>query len=145
MVYVLNMRKQPLMPCSSKKASDLLKAGKAVVQQRTPFTIRLTVATGEAKQPVVVGLDPAFKGGGVCAVANGKEVYAAEMELRTDEVELNSERRMYRRNRRNRLLVSQTPVPEPEENRRTVAIQHQAQAGSPCEDSHQSYGNSAGH
>jgi hypothetical protein len=103
MVYVLNMRKQPLMPCSSKKASDLLKAGKAVVQQRTPFTIRLTVATGEAKQPVVVGLDPAFKGVGVCAVANGKEVYAAEVELRTDEVELNSERRMYRRNRRNRL------------------------------------------
>src|ERR1700681_2830930 len=100
MVYVLNMRRQHLMPCSSKTASDLLKAGKAVVQQRTPFTIRLTVATGEAKQPVVLGLDPAFKGVGISVVTNGKEVYAAEVELRTDEVELNSERRMYRSTRR---------------------------------------------
>src|ERR1700726_3523423 len=100
MVYVLNMRKQPLMPCSSKKASALLKAGKSGVHQCTPFTIRLTLATGEAKQPMVVGLDPAFKGVGVCSVANSKELYAAEVELRTDEVELNSERRMYLRNRR---------------------------------------------
>ena len=39
-------------PCSPAKARLLLKEKKAIVKRRTPFTIQLTIATGESKQPV---------------------------------------------------------------------------------------------
>jgi len=45
-VYVLNKRGKPLMPCSPGKAKVLLKESKAKVAKRTPFTIQLTTATG---------------------------------------------------------------------------------------------------
>lgn len=44
------------MPCSPAKARLLLKAKKAVVKRRTPFTIQLTQATGETVQPVTLGV-----------------------------------------------------------------------------------------
>jgi hypothetical protein len=102
MVMVLNQRNQPLMPCSCRKARILLRHGKAVVAKKSPFAIRLTVATGETIQPVAVGLDSGYLNVGVSAVAGGKELHAEKMVLRSDIVELNSERRQYRRNRRNR-------------------------------------------
>ena len=40
-VHVLNMRGEPLMPCSPVKARKLLQANKAVVKHREPFTIQL--------------------------------------------------------------------------------------------------------
>ena len=46
------------MPCSPRKARILLKEGKAEVVNRTPFTIRLTTATGETKQDITLGVDP---------------------------------------------------------------------------------------
>ena len=49
-VIVLNMRGQPLMPCAPAKARKLLKAGKAVVVRKWPFTIQLKIATGENRQ-----------------------------------------------------------------------------------------------
>jgi len=52
-VYVLNQRGKPLMPCSPAKGKKLLKEGKAKVVSRTPFTIQLTMATGETKQKVI--------------------------------------------------------------------------------------------
>lgn len=45
------------MPCSAAKARILLKEKKAVVKRRTPFTIQLTIATGETKQSVTLGVD----------------------------------------------------------------------------------------
>ena len=42
-VYVLNMRGEPLMPCSPAKARKLLKAKKAIVKYKEPFTIQLKV------------------------------------------------------------------------------------------------------
>ena len=56
-VFVLNKRGKPLMPCSPAKARLLLKEKKAVVVRRTPFTLQLTIATGEAKQAVSLGVD----------------------------------------------------------------------------------------
>ena len=41
MVYVLNMRGEPLMPCSPAKARKLLKDKKAIVKRKYPFTIQL--------------------------------------------------------------------------------------------------------
>ena len=56
-VYVLNMRGEPLMPTTPRKARILLRDGKAKVARRTPFTIQLTIATGENKQPIALGVD----------------------------------------------------------------------------------------
>ena len=66
-VFVLNMRGKPLMPCSPAKARHMLKAGKAVVVRRTPFTIKLTIATGETKQDVTLGVDAGARHVGISA------------------------------------------------------------------------------
>lgn len=70
--------------------------------QRTPFTIQLTGTTGEAKQPVTLGVDSGYVHVGLSAVTPKQEVYAAAVHLREDIVKLNSERRMYRKTRRGR-------------------------------------------
>ncbi|MCX9082380.1 MAG: RNA-guided endonuclease IscB [Candidatus Methanoperedens sp.] len=101
-VYVLNMRGQPLMPTTPRKAKQLLKEDKAKVIKRTPFTIQLKYATGETKQEIVLGVDSGFENIGLSAVTAKKEVYSSETKLRTDMVKLNSERRQYQRARRNR-------------------------------------------
>ena len=66
-VFVLNMRGKPLMPCSPAKARHMLKAGKAFVVRRTPFTIKLTIATGETKQDVTLGVDAGARHVGISA------------------------------------------------------------------------------
>ncbi|MFR8959055.1 MAG: RRXRR domain-containing protein, partial [Sutterella wadsworthensis] len=80
----MNMRGQPLMPCSPAKARHLLKAGKAVVKRRTPFTIQLRIATGETKQNVTLGVDAGAKHVGLSATTEKEEVFASEVELRQD-------------------------------------------------------------
>ena len=55
-VAVLSMRGQCLMPCSPRKARVLLREKKAVVKQKSPFTIQLTIPTGETKQEVTLGV-----------------------------------------------------------------------------------------
>jgi len=102
-VYVLNRREQPLMPCSPVKARLLLKKGKAKVVKRTPFTIQLVYATGEAKQPVTLDVDSGYKHIGLSAVTDKKELFSSEVQLRTDIVKLLKDRSQYRRHRRNRL------------------------------------------
>ena len=101
-VYVLNMRGHPLMPTTPKKARTLLKEEKAKVKTRTPFTVQLTSATGEAKQDITLGIDSGYEHIGISALTETKELYSAEVKLRTDMVKLNSERRQYRRARRGR-------------------------------------------
>ncbi|MDO9352909.1 MAG: RNA-guided endonuclease IscB [Solirubrobacteraceae bacterium] len=100
-VYVLNMRGYPLMPTTPRKARLLLKGGKAKVVRRTPFTIQLTSATGETNQDITLGIDSGYEHIGISALTETKELYSAEVQLRTDLVKLNSERRQYRRARRN--------------------------------------------
>ena len=102
-VYVLNMRGKPLMPTYQQKATRLLKQGKAHVVSRKPFTIRLEYATGEAKQPITLGVDAGYKFVGVSAKTDKKEVFSAEVTLRTDIPKKLQERAMYRKNRRSRL------------------------------------------
>lgn len=101
-VYVLHHTEKPLMPCSPRKARLLLKEKKAEVVKRTPFTIRWTVPTRSFTQPVTLGIDSGFTHVGLSAVSEKEELFAADALLRTDIVKLNSERRQYRRVRRNR-------------------------------------------
>ena len=45
------------MPCSHRKARVLLKEGKATIYKYRPFTIQLTIATGENVQPINLGVE----------------------------------------------------------------------------------------
>ncbi len=102
-VFVLNMRGKPLMPTTAGKARKLLKKGLAKVVRRSPFTIQLKFATGETKQDVKLGVDTGYKHIGLSAISDTKELFSAEVELRTDIIKLLSERRQYRKHRRYRL------------------------------------------
>ena len=98
------------MPCSSAKARILLKETQAVVVRRTPFTIQLTIATGETKQPISLGVDAGYKHVGLSASTEKAELYASEVELRQDITDLLSTRLALRRSRRNRKTRYRAPM-----------------------------------
>jgi 5-methylcytosine-specific restriction endonuclease McrA len=102
LVYVLNKNKEPLMPCSSTKARKLLKHNKAKVLRTEPFTIQLLYGSSGYKQDITLGVDAGSKHIGLSASTPTKELYAADVELRNDIVDLLSTRRQNRRTRRNR-------------------------------------------
>lgn len=103
LVYVLNKDGKPLMPCKPSKARKLLKNNKAKVVKREPFTIQLLYGSSGYKQNIVLGVDAGSKHIGLSATTKIKELYAADIELRNDIVDLLSTRRQNRRIRRNRL------------------------------------------
>ena len=103
------MRGKPLMPCSPAKARHMLKAGKAVVVRRTPFTIKLTIATGETKQDVTLGVDAGARHVGISATTEKEEVFASEVKLRQDITGLLADRLAFRRARRNRKTRYRAP------------------------------------
>ena len=97
------------MPCSAAKARILLKEKKAAVARRTSFTIRLTTAGGESKQPVSLGVDAGYKHVGLSASTEKAELYASEIELRQDITDLLSARLALRRARRSRKTRYRAP------------------------------------
>jgi len=101
-VPVLNMRGEPLMPTTPRKARILLKQGKARVVSRTPFVIQLLYPTGENKQDITLGIDAGYSTIGYSAVTAKRELIAGELELRNDIKRLLEKRREYRRARRSR-------------------------------------------
>ena len=103
LVYVLSIDGKPLMPCKAAKARKLLKQGRAKVVKRTPFTIQLNFDCENQVQDVKLGVDTGCKHVGLSAVSDAKELFRSEVELRTDIPKLLSEKRQYRRMRRNRL------------------------------------------
>jgi len=102
-VYVLNKDGNPLMPCRPAKARHLLEQNKAKVVTRKPFTIQLLWNCESNTQPVKLGIDAGYKNVGISAVSNKKELFSAEVTLRTDIPKKLQEKAMYRRNKRNRL------------------------------------------
>ena len=81
----------------------LLKNNKAKVVKREPFTIQLLYGSSGYKQEVSLGVDAGSKHIGISATTKQKELYAGNIELRNDIVDLLSTRRENRRTRRNRL------------------------------------------
>lgn len=104
LVYVLNKDGKPLMPCSPRKARILLKENKAKIFKREPFTIQLIGGSSGYKQEINLGVDPGSKFVGISATTDKKELFAGELQLRTDIVSLLSTKRQNRRSRRNRKL-----------------------------------------
>ena len=97
------------MPCKPAKARHLLRDGKARVVRRTPFTIQLTIATGENVQSIHLGVDAGSKHIGLSATTEKEELFSSEVELRKDITDLLSSRREMRRARRNRKTRYRAP------------------------------------
>lgn len=90
------------MPCTQRKARILLKENKAKIIRYQPFTIQLTVSTGESTQEVHLGVDTGAKHIGIAATSGNKVLVKGEIELR-DDIHKNMQTRFaLRRNRRNR-------------------------------------------
>lgn len=103
LVYVLNKHGKTLMPCKPSKARKLLRDKRAKVIKQEPFTIQLLYGSSGYKQDISLGIDAGSKHIGISATTTTKELYASEVELRNDIVELLATRRENRRTRRNRL------------------------------------------
>ena len=109
MVYVQDIDGNPLMPTTRHgKVRRLLKSNKAVVVNLCPFTIRLTYDSNRYKQEITLGVDAGTKHVGLSATTKSKELYASEVTLRSDIVDLLSTRRESRRTRRKRLRYRKT-------------------------------------
>ena len=102
-VYVLNKNSEPLMPCKPAKARHLLEQNKAKVVTRKPFTIQLLWNCEHNIQPIKLGIDAGYKNVGISAVSNKKELFSAEVILRTDIPKKLQNKSMYRRTRRGRI------------------------------------------
>lgn len=104
MVYVQDINGKPLMSTTRHgKVRRLLKSNKAIVVNLCPFTIKLTYETANYKQEIALGVDTGTKHVGISATTKSKELYASEVILRNDIVDLLATRRELRKVRRNRL------------------------------------------
>jgi len=118
-VFVLDKRKNPLMPCSEKRARLLLARGRAVVVRVYPFTIRLKDRLGGDVQPVRVKIDPGSKTTGIAVVREkGKKQHVLaliELQHRGRQISKSLEqRRAFRRRGR----PASAPGPRPPRGRR---------------------------
>jgi 5-methylcytosine-specific restriction endonuclease McrA len=101
-VYVLNQDGHPLMPCTPSKARKLLRAGKASVVKRSPFTIQLSWLCEGHVQEVRMGIDKGCSTTGICCIGNGQALFSAEIHHRQDVKERMDDRRDRRESRRSR-------------------------------------------
>jgi len=99
-VFVKNMRGEPLMPTTNRKARILLKEKKATIYCYEPFTIQLKYATGEATQEVNLGIDLGSKNIGIAITTEDTVLAKGEIELRDDVSKLIKARSILRRSRR---------------------------------------------
>jgi hypothetical protein len=102
-VFVINQHGKALMPCTPRKARLLLKSSKAKVVRRNPFTIQLQYGSTGYKQDLTLGVDTGHSEVGLSVVSETKEVFSAVAKMRNDISEKMDTRRMYRRQKRNRL------------------------------------------
>lgn len=102
MIYVRSKECSVLMPTERcGKIGYLLRHGKAHVVSRVPFVVQLDYDSTTYTQDVSLGIDAGSKHIGVSASSEKKELLAAQVELRSDVVNLLSTRRELRKARRN--------------------------------------------
>lgn len=84
-VFVLDNRKNPLMPCSEKRARKLLESGRARVHRLLPFAIRLVDRHVDdcELQPIRIKLDPGSKTTGIALVRESETTDAETGEVTT--------------------------------------------------------------
>jgi len=102
-VFVIDTNRKPLTPCSPGMARSLLKAGKASVFRRYPFTIVLKKAVSCNPAACLLKIDPGSKTTGIALLKNNLVIWAAELTHRSQQIKIALEkRRAVRRSRRNR-------------------------------------------
>ncbi|BAI89131.1 RNA-guided endonuclease IscB [Limnospira platensis] len=102
-IFVLDTNRKPLTPCQPGVARFLLKAGKASVFRRYPFTIILNKEVDANPEPLELKLDPGSKVTGIALKQGNRIIFAAELQHRGQQiVEALRSRRQLRRSRRNR-------------------------------------------
>ncbi|WP_151669989.1 RNA-guided endonuclease IscB [Nitrincola schmidtii] len=112
-VFVLDKRKKPLMPCSEKRARQLVERGRAVVHKMRPFSIRLKdrLAGESSFQPLHVKIDPGSKTTGLAVVREDEQKPENQSVLSLFELihrgfqikQALEQRRAFRRRRRSQL------------------------------------------
>ncbi|MDJ0534305.1 MAG: RNA-guided endonuclease IscB [Xenococcaceae cyanobacterium MO_207.B15] len=104
LVFVLDINKQPLSPCTPGMARSLLKAGKAAVFRQYPFTIILKKAVEKKEEESCqLKLDPGSVTTGIAIVQDNKLIWAAELTHRGQQIKDDLESRCsLRRGRRGR-------------------------------------------
>ena len=103
MVYVISKDGKPLMPCENVIARLLLKAKKARVVKKEPFTIKLNYETTEYTQNLTLGVDTGSGTIGTAVSNDGGDIlYMSNIIIRNDITNKMTQRAKYRRNRRNR-------------------------------------------
>lgn len=100
-VLVINQHGRPLMPTTPRKARILLAMSRAKIVSRDPFTIQLLYCTRGYTQAITLGIDTGYKTIGYSAVSEKEELVGGEMKLLNGMSERITERRQYRRTRRN--------------------------------------------
>src|SRR5574344_2139305 len=86
-IYVLDITGNPLMPTHKPgKVRHMLNDGRAIIVNYYPFTIKLTYVTTNYVQPVTLGIDSGSVHVGVSASTEKKELYSAEIDLRSKEI-----------------------------------------------------------
>ena len=102
-VLVLDTNKKPLTPCTPGIARSLLKAEKAAVFRRFPFTIILKKEVTATPEPIDLKLDPGSKTTGIALVQGDQVLFGAELTHRGQAIKASLEsRRALRRGRRSR-------------------------------------------
>ena len=91
------------MPCSEKRARQLLQRGQAVVHRLIPFTIRLKVnPVTQITQELRLKLDPGSKTTGMAVLHGNKAIFLAKIKHKPGIKQKLDHRRSLRRSRRNR-------------------------------------------
>jgi 5-methylcytosine-specific restriction endonuclease McrA len=102
-IFVLDTNRKPLNPCRPITARKLLKAGKAKVFRKYPFTIILNKEVTQSPKPIQLKIDPGSKTTGIALVQENKVVFGAELTHRGQQIkDALLSRRQLRRGRRNR-------------------------------------------
>lgn len=102
-VYVLSKDGKPLMPTDRcGHVRFLIKTGRAVVERRLPFTIKLQYDVVGNTQPLWLGIDPGRTNIGVAVVnESGDSLFEAELQTRNKDIpKLMKERSEHRRKHR---------------------------------------------
>jgi 5-methylcytosine-specific restriction endonuclease McrA len=113
---VLDKRKKPLMPCSQKRARQLLAPGRARVHKRFPFTILLVdrLQQDSVFLPLTLKIDPGSKTTGIALVRQAgpraQVLSLIELEHRGEKVQKKlKQRASFRRRRRSANLRYRAP------------------------------------
>lgn len=102
-VYVLSINGNYLMPCNLSKGRKLVKKKRAKVVKLYPFTIQLNFGCENQVQEISLGVDSGYSNIGISYVTSKKELISATIILDNKTSSRLTERRMYRRGRRNKL------------------------------------------